>query len=76
MFGHIPTAVVNYTVAIHACGKASQGSKAVELLRRMEERGVQPQVVTYNAVITALGGRGRWEEAIELLREMADRHDR
>lgn len=69
----------SYNCAITACDCVTGGDDdgepwrcALEILRRMPEEGVQPDVISYNSAIAVLGGAGRVDEAVALLREMID----
>ena len=42
-----------YTSAISTYGKRKQWRKSIELLKKMETKGVAPDVITYNAAIKA-----------------------
>lgn len=67
----------SYNCAITACNCMIRGDdegepwrRALEILRRMPEEDVEPDVISYNSAIAVLGGAGRVDEAVALLREM------
>lgn len=69
----------SYNCAITACNYMIRGDDegepwrhALEILRRMPEEGVEPDVISYNSAIVVLGSAGRVDEAVALLREMID----
>jgi pentatricopeptide repeat domain-containing protein 1 len=47
--------------------------KTLEVLREMEDRGVQPDAMSYNAAISACEKSGQYEKALNLWREMEER---
>ena len=62
----------SYTIAMKACGDNGAADEAVELLRRMIERGLVPDTFTYCVAITARGRAGDCGMALELLESMED----
>ncbi|CAG7887061.1 unnamed protein product, partial [Brassica rapa] len=52
-----------FTKVINAFCKRGRVEEGIELLVKMEEAGVVPNVVTYNTVIDGLGVIGRYDEA-------------
>ena len=45
----------------------------MELFKKMQERGVEPDVITWNAAISACEKGGQWERAMELFQKMQER---
>lgn len=48
----------------------TQWAKALQLLREMKARGLQPTVTSYTAIIAACEKGQQWEKALQLLDEM------
>ena len=44
--------------------------RAVELLKQMDEDGIQPDGFCYSSAINCCGAEGRWQEACELIETM------
>lgn len=69
--------VRTFTSAINAVGRSNERpERALAMLERMREAGVQPDSICYNAVINAYGWsqvKGKEETAFSLLLEMLDR---
>jgi pentatricopeptide repeat domain-containing protein 1 len=49
-----------------------QWQRAAELLGRMKQEGVAPNVICYNAVLDTHAKSGQWERALGLLQDMMD----
>ena len=52
--------VHTYAAVIRVCGRAKQWKVALQLLKRMEQRKMYPEVVTFSAAISACGNAGQW----------------
>ena len=63
-----------YNSLIHCCAKNGLGTKALEILREMEEVGVEADLITYNTVCSALAKTGRVDQAAGMLEEMQQRN--
>jgi pentatricopeptide repeat protein len=60
--------VISYSAAISACEKGLQYKKALELLREMEERGIQPNVISYNTLIQCSFAVKTFGEALSIVK--------
>lgn len=58
---------MSYTTAIDACASVGDPIGAMELLREMKERGVQPNHRSFNAVMSAYGKVGYAHQAVSVL---------
>ena len=56
--------VICYSAAITACEKGGEWRKALHLLLKMINSGVEPDTIAYNASISA---RYAWRKAVALL---------
>ncbi|EXB48288.1 hypothetical protein L484_003771 [Morus notabilis] len=61
---------VTYTTLIDGYSKKGEVGKAINLLKEMEERGIEPNVFTYNALIHGLCLIGDLHEAKRMITEM------
>ena len=50
--------MISYSATISACEKGSQWNHALQLLREMTGREVQPEVISYSAAISACELKG------------------
>ncbi|CAJ1406427.1 unnamed protein product [Effrenium voratum] len=64
------TDIITYNACISACEGAGQWGTAVLLLRRAQDRRLEPSVVTYNAAISACEEASEWQQALRLVQEM------
>ena len=62
-----------FNATIQVCARSRQASKALELLRDMEDCDIKPNVITCNSVINACGRAKQWRPALELLESMKGR---
>lgn len=62
--------VKDYSKMISACGKRREWTGALDLLHKMMQRGLQPDVISFNATISACGKGGQWRCALALLQEL------
>jgi pentatricopeptide repeat protein len=62
--------VISYSAAISACEKAGKHQSALDLLKEMDTKGIQPNVISYSAAISACEKAGKHQSALDLLREM------
>ena len=62
--------VEEFRKALVGCKKRSDGTRAIELLREMEGRGLGPGAREYTACIVACGWAGRCGDALDLFAEM------
>lgn len=44
---------MSYNAGLDACSKAGRSDKAIELLRDMQAKGIEPGIVSFNCVIDA-----------------------
>jgi len=65
-----PADLVMYNVAINACGKGKRGDQAIQYLRELQSKGMNPSTLTYNQVIDALVRSGLTRKAFEVFEEM------
>jgi pentatricopeptide repeat domain-containing protein 1 len=62
-------ALVTYTSAISACGKASEWQQALELLELMEMKLLKADTISCNSAISACEKAGKWQEALSILQQ-------
>jgi len=67
------TSVKEASMAVSAWGRAHDWRRALETMREMRERGLEPNVITYSAAISACEKGAQWERALELLNEIRER---
>ncbi|KOO34810.1 mitochondrial protein [Chrysochromulina tobinii] len=65
-----PVETTHYNVLIATCAAARRWQEALDLLQRMQQRGVPRDTVTYNSVLSALGRGGRWRLALATFKQM------
>ena len=65
--------IKGYTKQIHEQGRRGQWEKALNSLRDMQQRGLEPNEITYNALIGACKYGRNVEKAMELFAEMQQR---
>jgi pentatricopeptide repeat domain-containing protein 1 len=65
-----PVETTHYNVLIAMCASARRWQEALDLLQRMQQRGVPRDTVTYNSVLSALGRGGRWRLALATFKQM------
>lgn len=63
----IPKTVVTYNTVISACARAGEVSTAKNLLLKMKQSGVQPNIISFNSVMTACASTSRWKDALSIL---------
>ena len=44
--------------------------KALEILKKMKEDGIEPDGFCYSSAISCLGAQGRWKESLDLINAM------
>lgn len=59
-----------YSAAIWTCRE--NGDAALEILERMKEEAIVPNIISYNGVLSALASQSRAEEALSLFEELMD----
>jgi pentatricopeptide repeat protein len=64
--------VFTYTSAMDACRRAGQATAAVQVLRRMQERGVRANTVTFNTALNACAATRDWQLALTVLQMMKE----
>ncbi|PRQ34497.1 putative tetratricopeptide-like helical domain-containing protein [Rosa chinensis] len=71
--GHCQPNVFTFNTLIKGFCMIGNNSAAMELLRKMEERGCQPDTVTYNTIIDSLCKDTLVDQALNLFTEMIGR---
>ncbi|CAK0834888.1 unnamed protein product [Prorocentrum cordatum] len=63
---------VSYSTGVSACEKVGQWQRALSMICKMCEAGLQPDTISCSAGISACGGHGQWQRALPLLGELRE----
>jgi pentatricopeptide repeat protein len=65
-----PANVITYNSLLHALCKNRHVDKAISLVKKIKEQGVQPDMYTYNILIDGLCKEGRLKDAQVIFQDL------
>lgn len=64
---HIQKTVVTYNTVISACARAGEVGTAKNVLAKMKQSGVKPNIISFNSLMAACASTSRWKDALSIL---------
>lgn len=71
MLGHkLQFSIVTFNTLVDACARSGEMGRIPQLLERMVEQGIDPNLITYSAILKGYCQEGRLEEAVKFKENM------